>query len=396
MSVEVADIVRDILPLMIVPNHIRKVLTNISNCRTPKMGIHKHTFCNNPACEYFETLFNSCRDRNCPKCQGAKRIKWIRRRMDDVLPINYFHVVFTIPSSLRKLFKYNKKLCYGYLFKAVSYTLNKVSATNKKLKAKIGFMAILHTWTQLLHFHPHIHCIVSGGGISLDKTKWKSCHEHYLLPTKILALVFRGKLLSLLEEANKKELLKYPETKVKPNEEYLNNFNATLKKASRCNWVIYTKKAFGGPTGVINYLGNYTHRIAISNSRIKSYKNGQVTFTWKDRRDGNKTKPETISGKKFMQRYIFHILPERFVKIRYYGFLASAHRKENLKLCRELIDKSGIKKLDINKKAKENLDEQIRQLTEPNMCPHCKKGLLIEDPDFKKLNEIIRNKLEAG
>lgn len=395
MSAEIADIVRDCLPHMRVPDHLRKVLTNIKNCRTAKLGVHKHIHCNNPDCEYEVELYNSCRDRNCPKCQGSKKLKWILKQLDDVLPINYFHVVFTIPSVLRKLFKYNKKLCFNLLFKAVSYTLNSVSATNKKLKAKIGFIAILHTWTQLLHFHPHIHCIISGGGISLDGTKWKSCNENYFLPQKVLSLVFRAKLLNLIEEANKKGLLTYPKTLVKPNEEYLNNIEATLKKASRCNWVIYTKKAFGGPTGVINYLGNYTHRIALSDSRIKSYKNGKVRFSWKDRKHGNVIKFETLKVMDFMERYIFHILPKRFVKIRYYGFLSSAKRKENLKLCKELINKSGIKKKQINKKVKEGIQEKIRLLTEPYLCPCCKKGLLVD------ISEIIRNvaseeKVRAG
>ncbi len=396
MRAEIADIVRETLPKMIIPNHLRKVLTNIKNCRTAKLGYHKQVFCDNSECEYTEKLFNSCRDRNCPKCQGSKRLKWVYKRLDEVLPINYFHVVFTIPSILRKVFKYNKKLCYNFLFKAASQTLNEVSATNKKLKAKIGFIAILHTWTQLLHFHPHIHCIISGGGISLDKTKWKSCNENYFLPQKVLSIIFKAKLLKLIQEANKKNLIKYPETKTKPNEEYLNNLQATLNKASRGNWVIHTKKAFGGPSAVINYLGNYTHRIALSNKRIVSHKNGKVTFSWKDRADGNKRKLETLSSMAFMKRYIFHILPERFVKIRYYGFLASAKRKKNLELCRKLIDKSGIKKKEICRKVKEGLDEKIRMLSEPNSCPCCKKGLLVEPSGLIKEEEISLQKIKAG
>jgi hypothetical protein len=395
MSAEVADVIRYCLPNLFITNHIRKVLTNLLNCRTGILGVHQYLYCDNPDCDYAIELFNSCRDRHCPKCQGSKKLKWISKQLNDVLPINYFHVVFTLPSTLRKLFKYNKKICYSMLFKAVSYTLNTVSATNKKLKAKIGFIAILHTWTQLLHFHPHIHCIISGGGISLEGTKWKSCSENYFLPQKVLCLVFRGKLLNLIEEANKKGLLKYPKTEEKPNKEYLNNLQATLKKASRLNWVIYTKKAFGGPTGVINYLGNYTHRIALSDSRIKSFKNGIVKFSWKDRKHGNITKTETLKAMDFMQRYIFHILPSRFVKIRYYGFLASAKRKENLKLCRKLIDKSGIKKQEINKKVKEGLDEQIRLLAEPKSCPCCKKGLLLDLADIVQ-NDVSQQETRAG
>ena len=395
MNAEIADIVRDTLPQIVIPSHLRKVLTNIKNCRTAILGCHKHVFCDNPECTYSEQLYNSCRDRNCPKCQGSKRLKWVLKRIEEVLPINYFHVVFTIPSSLRKVFKFNKKLCYSLLFKAVSQTLNEVSAKNKKLKAKIGFIAVLHTWTQRLHFHPHIHCIISGGGISLDKTKWKSCNDNYFLPQKVLSIIYRAKLLKFIQEANDKGLITYPETKTKPNELYLNNLQATLNKASRCTWVIYAKKSFGGPSGVINYLGNYTHRIAISNKRIISYKNGKVTFSWKDRADGNKSKLETLSSMEFMQRYIFHILPKRFVKIRYYGFLASAKRKENLKLCKELIDKSGIEKKEIDIKVKNDLEEKIRLLTEPNSCPRCKTGLLVEHHLIDN-PEILLEKIKAG
>lgn len=298
--------------------------------------------------------------------------------METLLPINYFHVVFTIPSILRKVFKYNKKICYGYLFKAVSETLNEVSIKNKKLKAKLGFILILHTWTQLLHFHPHIHCIVSGGGISLDKTKWKSCNQNYLLPKKVLEVVFRAKLLKFIKEADKKGLLKYPITEEKPGKSYLNNIKTTINNAYKLTWVIYAKKAFGGPTGVIKYLANYTHRIALSNKRIKQYKNGMVTFSWKDRKHNNEVKYETLTAYDFMQRFIFHILPERLVKIRYYGFMAGANRKSNVKLCKKLIEESGIKKERIDQKAISELKRKIKELKEPNICPKCNKGLLLD------------------
>lgn len=390
MSVELAAIVRDMLPVMIMPAHSRKVLTHIRNCRTAVLGRHKDTKCNNPECNHIEISYNSCRDRNCPKCLGAKKLKWISECMKAILPINYFHVVFTIPSILRKVFKYNKKICYSFLFKAVSSTLNEVSAKNKKLKAKLGFILILHTWTQLLHFHPHIHCIVSGGGISLDKTKWKSCNQNYLLPKKVLEIVFRAKLLKLIKEADEKGLLKYPETDNPPDKLYLNNLQATLKRAVRCTWVIYLKKAFGGPTGVINYLGNYTHRIALSETRIKQYTNGMVTFSWKDRKDGNKVKYETIKAYDFIQRFIFHILPSRFVKIRYYGFMAGKSRKTNIKLCKKLIIESGIKLERINQAAINSLKNKLKELEEPKVCPCCKKGLLLD------MDSYIENRVKTG
>jgi hypothetical protein len=388
MSAEIGDIVRDLLPYLVITPHLRKVLTNIKNCRTIKLGRHKQVFCDNNDCDYSVELFNSCRDRNCPKCQGSKRLKWVLKQLKDVLPINYFHVVFTIPSSLRKLFKYNKKVCYNLLFKAASQVLNEVSAKNRKLKAKIGFIAILHTWTQRLHFHPHLHCIVTGGGISLDKTKWNSCHEHYFLPVKVLQIMFKGKLLQFLEQAYNDGLINYPETETDKNLLYLNNFHATLKKASRSNWVIYTKKSFVGPSAVINYLGNYTHRIALSNKRIISYKDKKVTFRWKDRRDGNKDKIETLDASDFIQRYMFHILPSRFVKIRYYGLLAGANRKKNIELSRTLIEQSGIKKKVIDKRIEQEIIKKIEELSAPKSCPCCKTGLLIENLDL--LDQEVR------
>jgi hypothetical protein len=393
MSSDIGDIVRDNLHKMIVPSHCRKVLTHIKDCRTAKLGGHQ-LYCDDPNCNYTEISYNSCRDRNCPKCQGSKRLKWVSNRLEEVLPVNYFHLVFTVPSSLRKVFKFNKRLCLKLLFKATSETLNEVSLTNKKLKAKIGFIAVLHTWTQRLHYHPHIHCIVPGGGISISGDKWKSCSQHYLLPKKVLALVFRGKLLQFIENAYKKDLINYPETE--ENLKYLNNFYATLKKASRCNWVVYTKKAFGGPSGVINYLGNYTHRIAISNKRIVSYENGEVTFSWKDRRDGNKTKLEHVNAIDFIQRFMFHILPERFVKIRYYGFLASAQRKKYLRLCKELINKSDIKIQEIDIRVKQNIEDKLLELVTPNTCPYCKKGLLLDSLNSSDPNHMIIERIKAG
>lgn len=382
MVVEVADIIRDNINLMFFSSHIRKVLTHLKDCRTPKLGIHSIKRCDNKDCSHKEYTYNSCRDRNCPKCQGSKKNKWILQRLKEVLPVNYYHVVFTIPSSLRKLFLYNDKLAYNLLFKAVSETLNEVAAKNKKLKAKIGFIAILHTWTQRLFLHPHLHCIIPGGGISLETGKWKSCDQNYLLPQKVLSIVFKGKLLQYIEKAYKKGLISYPITK--EEHKYLNSVKSTLVQASRSNWVVYTKKAFGGPSGVLNYLGNYTHRIAISNYRIKSYKNKTVTFSWKDRKDNNKTKYERISAQSFIRRFSLHILPERFMKIRYYGFMATSNKKENISLCKKLIIESGAKLEYLNDKYIKRIEHKLEQDNEPKRCPICKKGHLIDHFIYEK------------
>lgn len=382
MTIDIANIIRDNISQMFFTPHIRKVLTHIRDCRTPKMGIHSIKKCDNKECNHKEYTYNSCRDRNCPKCQGMKKFKWILERLKEVLPVNYYHVVFTVPSSLRKVFLYNKKIAYNLLFKAVSETLNEVAAKNKKLKSKIGFIAILHTWTQRLFLHPHLHCIIPGGGISLETGKWKSCSENYLLPQKVLSIVFRGKLLDYIEKAYNKGLISYPITKEQHN--YLNCFKTTLVQASRSQWVVYTKKAFGGPSGVINYLGNYTHRIAISNKRIKSYKDNEVTFSWKDRRDNNKTKYERISAKAFINRFALHILPERLVKIRYYGFMATSQKKVNIDLCKKLIKESGVELKHISKKFIEAIESKIEDNEKPKRCPCCKSGYLLDENIYKK------------
>lgn len=381
-NVEIADIVRDNISDMLLPSHDRKVLTHIRDCRTPKLGIHSIKRCDNSECTHKEISYNSCRDRNCPKCQGSKKLKWVLGRLNEVLPVNYYHVVFTVPSSLRKIFAYNNKLALNLLFKAVSETLNEVASKNKKLKAKIGFIAVLHTWTQRLFLHPHLHCIIPGGGISLENGKWKSCNQNYLLPQKILSIVFRAKLLDFLERAYKKGLINYPITN--EDNKYLNNVKSTLVQASRSNWVVYTKKAFGGPAGVINYLGNYTHRIAISNYRITSYANKIVTFTWKDRKNNNKVKCEKIDGQSFIRRFSLHILPERFVKIRYYGFMASAKRKKYIEICKKLIEESGINVKKIDHKFKSMIEESLKVINKPKRCPNCESGYLIDTMTYEK------------
>lgn len=382
MIITIADLLKDHLQKMFFSPHIRKVLTHLRDCRTYKMGIHSINRCNNPECNHKEYTFNSCRDRNCPTCQGSKKQKWILERLKEVLPVDYYHVVFTIPSSLRKLFLYNNKIAYNLLFKAVSETLNEVAAKNKRLNAKIGFISILHTWTQRLFFHPHLHCIIPGGGISLEDNIWNHCDENYLLPWKILSLVFRGKLLQYLEQANKKGILSYPI--INGERYYLKSVKSTLIQASKVNWVVYTKKAFGGPSGVINYLGNYTHRIAISNTRIKSYKNNMVTFSWKDRRDNNKKRYETIPVQDFIKRFSLHILPQRFVKIRYYGFLSTSRKKMNIDLCKDLIVRTKEKIKPLNNRFIEIIKEKLADNNNVKTCPSCQSGQLLQQFVYKK------------
>lgn len=373
-KVELADIIRENINKIKVTFYILKVLTNIMNCRTSRLGGYIK-FCTDEDCHNAEIYYNSCKDRNCPKCQGIKRSQWVSDRLEEVLPVKYFHVVFTIPFCLRKVFQFNNKLCYQLLFKAVSTTLIEVGIKNRKLKGvRLGFMALLHTWTQKLDLHPHIHCIVPGGGLSKDKKKWKSCHSKYLLPNKILSIVFRAKLLSYLEKAYDKGQIYYPDTE--SDLKYINNFKATLKQASRVKWNIYTKKTFAGPAQVINYLGSYTHRVAISNSRIISLKNGVVKFKWKDRSDGNKTKEMELDAVTFLKRFILHIIPKRFCKIRYYGYMANNCRKKNIPLCRKLIKEAGLDTEEIDYELQKCIAARIQRLKASHICPVCKKGTM--------------------
>lgn len=393
-SVELADIVRGtICRLTGINSYERKILQNIMDCRTAALGGHLYC-CTNDGCDYVEISYNSCRDRNCPKCQGQKRLKWISARLEEVLPVEYFHVVFTIPSILHDIFLYNKEYCFRLLFKAVSKTLLEVALQNRKLGIKPGFISVLHTWTQQLNFHPHIHCIVPGGGITPDKEKWKSCKRGYLLPRKILSCVFRGKLLSYLEKAHAKGELHFSgETDYLNTEE---NFKLLLKKSTSSDWMVYAKKTFAGPAQVINYLGGYTHRIAISNRRILSFKDGEVTFEWKDRRDNNTTKIMTLDAVLFLKRFILHILPKRFTKIRYYGFMANACKTKSIALCRKLIKISGIETEKIDKDLKKTILSKLNRIKEANRCPLCGKGDLFIAEEVCKLNCVTVSPIRGG
>ncbi len=271
-------------------------------------------------------LYNSCRNRNCPHCQGSQGFRWLNKRLNETLPVQYYHGVFTIPKELRGLFLYNKKVCLNILFKSVSKTLQQVAKRN--LKMNIGYITILHTWDQKLNFHPHIHCVISAGGLNDDKTKWMSVkNDRYLLPVKKLSRVFRGKFLFYLNKAFKKNLIKIEKTA----------FINLCSTASKNEWVVYLKRPLGGAGQVLKYLSRYTHKVGISNKRIKSYDGETVVFTYRDRKDNNIEKEMKIPALLFVQKFILHIVPKRFVKIRFYGFMVNRFRKKLIALCRSLI-----------------------------------------------------------
>ena len=367
---EVADIFRQHGPAYreshgLPVNHLR-IMRAIEACRTAVLGGHKDK-CDH--CGHLEISYNSCRNRHCPKCQTLAKEKWIEARGKDLLPVEYFHVVFTIPSELNTLVLLNRKVMYDLLFCSVSETLMELANDRKHLGAKPGVICILHTWGQNLMEHPHIHCIVTGGG--LDGGSWVSCRKGFLIPVRVMSALFRGKFLDLLQKSFKADnivfsgsisQLKEPET-----------FESFRRHLYNKKWVVYCKPPFDGAKGVLQYLGRYTHRIAISNNRILANQNGKVSFLWRDYADDNRQKTMTLKADEFIRRFLLHVLPHRFVRIRHFGLLANRNRKDNIALCRKiLVDKSSPKE---NLK-KETWQEQLLRITgiDVTICPVCQKG----------------------
>ena len=337
---EVADLVRAAGDAFIERNrhwlrwkHI-KVLLAIRRCRTAALGGHldECTRCGHRA----PISYNSCRDRHCPKCQTAARDRWIAARQRELLPTRYLHVVFTLPHRLAPLVLQNKKVLCGLLFRTSAETLLEVARDPRHLGAEIGFFSVLHTWSQQLKIHPHVHCVVPAGGLSLDHTRWVRSRDNYFLPKEVLRKIFRGKLVDALEQAFQNgqlrfegdlKLLAQPKT-----------FATWLRPLYRKDWVVYLKRPFGGPAYVLHYLGRYTHRVAISNHRLVSLTNGQVTFRWRDSAHHNEQKLLSLSLDEFLCRFLLHILPKGFVRIRNFGFLANRKRATLLPLCFQLLD----------------------------------------------------------
>ena len=303
-----------------------KVYNSIVNCKTEALGIHTIT-CED--CGDIHTGLNSCRNRHCPACQSYAREKWIEKESSYVLDCPYFHIVTTIPCELNELVLYNSKICYDILFKATSEAILELANDPKLLGAKVGITSVLHTWGQTLEFHPHIHSIVTGGGLS--NNKWVAGQKEYLFKVQLLSSLFRGKFLAMLKEAD----LIFPK-----DMQYLKdnvNFNQFLEPLYKKTWITYIEPPKGKPENVIEYIGRYSFRVAISNDRIKNISNGEVTFEYKDYKDNSKLKTMTISAEEFIRRFLLHILPNRFTKIRHYGILSNRNKKSLIALCRILI-----------------------------------------------------------
>jgi hypothetical protein len=341
-----------------------KVVRDMLSCRTDALGGHMHQ-CDH--CGHRQEVYNSCGNRHCPKCQNADEARWLQARMAELLPVQYFHVVFTVPEELKPIFLKNKEVCYGLLFEAASETLKEVALNPRNLGARIGFTAVLHTWTQKLLYHPHIHCIVPGGGLNSDDTTWVSAKPGYFLPIPVLKLVFRGKLLNKLEQG-------LAEGKIRPSAQHPVDF---LQHAACRSWIVYCKPPFAGPKEVLRYLARYAYRIAISNDRLVASKSGQVTFRWKDRTDGNKVKLMTLDAVDFMRRFLLHVLSKGFMRIRHYGFLANGVKAKSIELCRRLLGVNG--PLDQPDPIDEQCHELLQRLTgvDVTLCPICKTGHMV-------------------
>jgi len=348
----------------------RKVIAAIENCRTAALGGHVRE-CDH-GCGYQEISYNSCRNRHCPKCQGLEGVRWQEARALDILPVPYFHLVFTIPSSLHDIFLRNQRVAYGLLFTAVADTVKEVALNPENLGAEIGMTTILHTWTQELLYHPHIHCIVPGGGLEPTHRRWIAAREDFFLAVRILSTTFRGKLLHALEN-----VVKSKSSKIKlPTEDGRRaDFLKLLRRAAKKKWVVYCKRPFAGPEQALAYLGRYTHRIAIGNERIVSMDGEDVTFAYKDRADGDRRKLMTLPAEAFLRRFLLHVLPPGFVRIRHYGFLANCVHRKRIALCRELL---GVPKSPTKSVPNETWEQLLLRVTgnDVTLCPRCKKGRL--------------------
>jgi hypothetical protein len=310
----------------------RKVLNAIARCRTAALGGHRDQCVR---CGYQAISFFSCRNRHCPKCQVNAREKWLRRRQQELLPVGYYHIVFSVPHRLIPLMWQNKKFLFSLLFQATGSALLEVAADPKRLGAEIGFLCILHTWGQTLNRHPHIHCVVPGGGLSPDHTRWISSHPRFFLPVKVLSSVFRNKFVDGLEQAYVANKLRfYGECQTLADGEA---FAAFLETLSNQDWVVYAKPPFGGAEHVLQYLARYTHRVAISNHRIVSVDESHVTFRWKDYAHDGRQQTMTLTCEKFLRRFLQHLLPKGLPRIRYFGWLANRRRGGLLPLCRTLL-----------------------------------------------------------
>jgi hypothetical protein len=332
---EVADVIRLFGDALLAAGPVsparRRVMRALVACRTARLGGHVEA-CD--ACDYRRVAYNSCRNRHCPKCQGSRQAKWLDDRAKDLLPVEYFHVVFTMPEELAAIALQNKRVVHGILFAASAATLRAIAADRKHLGAEIGFLSVLHTWSQDLRHHPHVHCVVPGGGLGPDGS-WVACRPGFFLPVRVLGAMFRGKFVAQLRAAFDRGELRFQGALQQLSDRAA--FAELLDCMMQKSWVVYSKPPFGGPVQVLKYLARYTHRVAIGNRRILAIDDSGVTFRWRDRANANRSRTMKLSGVEFLRRFLMHVLPRGFPRIRHYGLLGNRKRATKLAACRLLL-----------------------------------------------------------
>jgi hypothetical protein len=349
----------------------RRVMRAIETCRTAALGGHVEQ-CD--TCGHQRIAFNSCRDRHCPKCQSLARAQWLEERRAELLETEYFHVVFTLPQEIAAIAYQNKRGVYSILFRATAETLRTIAADPKHLGAEIGFLAVLHTWGQTLLHHPHLHCIVPGGGIAPDGSRWIAGRPGFFLPVRVLSRLFRRLFLEQLAHAFTVGQLQFAGALAALHEPQA--FATYLAPLRQREWVVYAKKPFGSAQRVLDYLGRYTHRVAIANNRLLSMEDEQITFRWKDYRQQDKQKRLTLTAPEFMRRFLLHVLPGGFQRIRHFGFLGNRYRQEKLALCRRLLAMSPSTPVS---PPRVDYRDRYEQLTGKSLrvCPLCAQGQMI-------------------
>jgi hypothetical protein len=349
----------------------RRVLHDLARCRTAELGGHVEE-CDH--CGHRRIAYNSCRNRHCPKCQATARARWLEERAAELLPVEYFHVVFTLPDALGHLAFQNPRVVYSRLFRAAAETMLQIARDPQHLGADLGFLTVLHTWGQTLQLHPHIHCVVPGGGIAPDGSHWIACRPGFFLPVRVLSRLFRGKFLASLASAFERGHLAFFGTQAAFAD--ARAFRLLLEELRQKEWMVYAKPPFGGPEQVLKYLARYTHRVAISNARLVKMEAGQVSFHWKDYAHGNEPKVMTLDALEFIRRFLLHVLPSGFVRIRHYGFLANRHREMKVRLCRTLLGAPTAPQAPAtDEPALENV--ALTPVEGGQRCPVCKNGRMV-------------------
>ena len=352
----------------------RRVMSAIELCRTAALGGHLEQ-CD--SCGHQRPAYHSCRNRHCPKCQSLARAKWLQDRQAELLPVEYFHVVFTVPEEIAALAYQNKEVVYGILFHAAAESLRTLAADPQHLGAEIGFLAVLHTWGQNLLHHPHLHCVVPGGGLSPDGQRWIACRPGFFLPVRVLSRLFRRLFLRPLQIAFDRGQLQFFSALERLREPQA--FAQYLAPLRKTEWVVYAKAPFGGPEQVLNYLGRYTHRVALSNNRLLDIDHGKVVFRWKDYRHHDQQKTMTLEAEEFIRRFLLHVLPDGFQRIRHYGFLGHRYRQAQLARCRQLLGVVGTLIGPAQGQTQADYRQLYQELTGKSLrqCPVCQRGQMV-------------------